>query len=516
MKNSNNGTSDINKAINPPVQDSDRLVETNYNFQFRHLIIIFFLLISFLLCVSYLQKASLQNLLFKTQEWYQQDSAERLANLTATSLELLFETASQNITDSDLEAERIIQAFNIIMSQQVLQQNVDQVAIFIQEKNRIVVIDDGKSLFNYFFSPDEATNLPDGAYDRAMSLFNEIGEGFRKSEEIRSIREGKSTFHVFVPFVPKGELVGAVYVKNTPDFGFITREIISNFDETALIFASLILFGLLAVFFISSYTVKERDDAREELFKEREFLIRDAIHHQKESQFTKRIYHTHHKAEKVMGFIKEDLRALGTNTIEDIKLRVTRYANFISRVIYDMKWYDPPLQTIRNPIFRTDLNEVIQFIVQHIFLRTAGQHGCKFELDLAESLPAISVNEFVVWEVLEPIMQNSIEHSADKAVTVTISTEYLPELLEIHTYIKDNGYGFPDELLEKSPSGVKRIFLENISTKTDSRNSGYGCYLAYEISKRCGWAIDALNLPEGGSCIKLTIPYKKAVKNEAT
>ncbi|MEL6822022.1 MAG: ATP-binding protein, partial [Calditrichota bacterium] len=163
-----------------------------------------------------------------------------------------------------------------------------------------------------------------------------------------------------------------------------------------------------------------------------------------------------------------------------------------------------------------DLNEVIQFIVQHIFLRTAGQHGCKFELDLAESLPAISVNEFVVWEVLEPIMQNSIEHSADKAVTVTISTEYLPELLEIHTYIKDNGYGFPDELLEKSPSGVKRIFLENISTKTDSRNSGYGCYLAYEISKRCGWAIDALNLPEGGSCIKLTIPYKKAVKNEAT
>ncbi|MEL6823467.1 MAG: hypothetical protein AAFP70_17040, partial [Calditrichota bacterium] len=193
MKNSNNGTSDINKAITQPVQDSDRLVETNYNFQFRHLIIIFFLLISFLLCVSYLQKASLQNLLFKTQEWYQQDSAERLANLTATSLELLFETASQNITDSDLEAERIIQAFNIIMSQQVLQQNVDQVAIFIQEKNRIVVIDDGKSLFNYFFSPDEATNLPDGAYDRAMSLFNEIGEGFRKSEEIRSIREGKST-----------------------------------------------------------------------------------------------------------------------------------------------------------------------------------------------------------------------------------------------------------------------------------------------------------------------------------
>jgi len=509
MTDINNGKPDISKVIDPPDHHTGRLVDTNYNFQFRHLIIIFFLLISFLLCVSYLQKASLQNLLFKTQEWYQQDSAERLANLTATSLELLFETAGQNLTDSDLEAERIIQAFNIIMSQQVLQQNVDQVAIFIQAKNHIVVIDDGRSLFNYFFSSETTTDLPSGAYNYAIDLFEKIGEGFSTSEEIRSIREGKSTFHVFVPFVPKGELVGAVYVKNTPDFGFITQEIISNFDETALIFASLILFGLLAVFFISSYTVKERDDAREELFKEREYLIRDAIHHQKESQFTKRIYHTHHKAEKVMGFIKEDLRALGTNTIEDIKLRVTRYANFISRVIYDMKWYDPPLQTIRNPIFRTDLNEVIEFIVQHIFLRTAEQHGCKFQLDLADSLPVISVNEFVVWEVLEPLMQNSIEHSAEKAVTVTISTEYLPELHEIHIYIKDNGYGFPAALLEKSPSGVKRIFLENITTKTDSRNSGYGCYLAFEISKRCGWEIDALNIPDGGSCIKLTIPYKK-------
>ena len=52
-----------------------------------------------------------------------------------------------------------------------------------------------------------------------------------------------------------------------------------------------------------------------------------------------------------------------------LRNRVSKYSNFISRVIYDMKWYDPPLQTIRNPIFRTDLNEVIQFIVETYFFK---------------------------------------------------------------------------------------------------------------------------------------------------
>ncbi|MGH1366700.1 MAG: sensor histidine kinase [Calditrichia bacterium] len=481
----------------------------NYNFQFKHLIIIFFLLISFLLSISYLQKASLQNLLLKTQEWYQQDSAERLANLTATSLELLFETASQDAINDKQAAERVVRAFNIILSQQVLQQNVDQVAILIHDDNRVIVIDDGMVLFNYFFEDIKDTSRENSGYAHAIKLFKEIKTGFRQAEEIRSIREGRSTFHVFVPFVPQGELVGAVYVQNTPDFGFITREIISNFDETALIFASLILFGLLAVFFISSYTVKERDEAREELFEERETLLRDAIHHQKESLFTKRIYHTHHKAEKVMGFIKEDLRNLVVPNIEDIKFRVTRYANFISRVIYDMKWYDPPLQTIRNPIFKTDLNEVIRFIVDQIFLRTAEQHGCEFKLNLDDKLPTVSVNEFVVWEVLEPLMQNSIEHSNDAAIIVTLRTEYLQESGIIHIFIYDNGNGFPEELLQTNTNGVKRLFLENISTKTDSRNSGYGCYLAYEISKRCGWTIDAENPPDGGSCIKITVQHSK-------
>ncbi len=105
------------------------------------------------------------------------------------------------------------------------------------------------------------------------------------------------------------------------------------------------------------------------LFDEHETNLKKQINYEKELIFTKRIYHTHHKAEKIMGFIKEDLRKLAPENINDVKYRVSKYSNFISRVIYDMKWFDPPLQTIRNQMFKTNLNEVIKFIVDNIFLR---------------------------------------------------------------------------------------------------------------------------------------------------
>ena len=54
-----------------------------------------------------------------------------------------------------------------------------------------------------------------------------------------------------------------------------------------------------------------------------------------------------------------------------------------------------------------------------------------------------------------------------------------------------------------------KIFLSKIPqlNNTGLQNSGYGCYIAYEISKRCGWDIDAENLNKGGCRFTITI-YK--------
>ncbi|NIR50852.1 histidine kinase, partial [candidate division KSB1 bacterium] len=76
--------------------------------------------------ISLVQRFSLQEFLVQTQESYQKDSAERLANLTATSLELLLETAPQAQAHSEQAARKIVEALNIILSQQLLLQHVEE------------------------------------------------------------------------------------------------------------------------------------------------------------------------------------------------------------------------------------------------------------------------------------------------------------------------------------------------------------------------------------------------------
>lgn len=479
----------------------------DYHFEFKHVTVLFLILFAFQLIISFINKASIRNFLNSTQEWYQKDSAEEIANLTTMSLELVLESIDPK-TDLNVEKKRkIIQSFDIIFSQQQLKHNINGLYMLVNSGNDFYVIDDGKTLFSFLLDHKQIRKTVDKDKLSVIEMYKKIKDELSSKEQIVSIITDKNTFNIFVPFVLRGEYVGAVYMKNTPDFSFLSNQVISNYDETSIIYLSLILFGLLAMYFISSYTVKERDEAQKLLFDEHEANLKKQINYEKELIFTKRIYHTHHKAEKVMGFIKEDLRMLSPDNINDVKYRVSKYSNFISRVIYDMKWYDPPLQAIRNPIFRTNLNEVIEFIVKNIFLRISTKtNAFEIKLEKDPDLPLVSVNEFVVWEIIEPLIQNSIEHGGESNLIIICKTLYNKELKKSYIIIEDNGKGIKAELLEQDQNGIKKIFLENITTKElEMQNSGYGCYIAYEITKRCGWDIDVINLNNGGCRFTITI-----------
>ena len=325
---------------------------SKYRFEFRHITVLLVILISFQIILSFIQKSSIQSFLEKTQEWYQQDSAERMANLSTTSLELLVGNMRGDIENNQEEKQKIIQSFNIIFSQQLLEPHVEETCLIILKDNIPIVINEGIDFYN-FLTHNPSALKTDNESEQALELFNANFEVLRNFEEIITVLDSKNTFHILVPFIPYGEFVGAFYMKNKPNFEFITQEVLTSYNEVALIYTSLILLGLLAMYYISSFTVKERDEARKLFYEEQEQHLKDTIEHEKESMFTKRIYHTHHKAEKVMGFIKEDLRSMDINNIEETKNKVSKYANFVSRVIYDMKWYDPPIQTIRNQAFRS-------------------------------------------------------------------------------------------------------------------------------------------------------------------
>lgn len=490
-----------------------RIIENikKYRFEFRHLTVLFLVLIVFQFILSYIQKSSLTNFLVETQNWYQQYSAEKMANLTSTSLELLLENIKiQEIKTYD-EKQKIIQSFNIIFSQQLLQQNVEDICLLVTKNGNHYAIDDGQALFDYLTGGNDFKQPESNRHELALSIYNDIEETIKLQEQINSILEGVQTFHIFVPFVPNGEFQGALYIRKTPDFTNITDEIISSYDEAAIIYSSLILLGLLAMYYISSFTVKERDQVQRQLYEENEKHIKEQIIHEKESLFTRRIYHTHHKAEKVMGYIKEDLRNINDDNFEEIKYRVTKYSNFISRVIYDMKWFDPPLNTIRNQAFNTDVNELIEFLVKHIFLRISSATDIfMFQTNLDRSMPKVHINEYVVWEILEPLLQNGIDHAGMEKVIITIRTVYDKDSKQSFVFISDNGQGIREELLKIENTGVKRIFSENVSTKfEENRNTGYGCYIAHELAtKRCGWKLDVYNKDKSlkGCEYKITIP----------
>ena len=481
-----------------------------YHFEFRHLTLLFIILIVFQLAISFVHRNTVQKSLSGIQALYQQDSAERLANLTTTSLELLLESKPQREVLEEIEGRRIVQAFNIIFNQQHLYQNVQQMCLFVQLDDSVLAIDDGKALYAYMF--EHARTIPSSkvSYAGAMRMYADIRSEMQNTEQIRTVVEGTGIFHTFVPFVPRGEYVGALYIKNTPDFGFISRDMIASYGQTTAVYLSLILFGLIAMYYISSYTLRERNKAQEMLFDQQKIHLAEQINYQNELLFTKRIYHTHHKAEKIMGFIKEDLRNFTAANIEEVTYRITKYSNFIARVIYDMKWYAPPVQTIRGPLFATDLNEVLRFLVDNVFRRVARNGSqCTFDLALDDTLPSVHVNEFVVWEAFEPIIQNCIEHSGVDRPTVLIRTTCDDATGRSVVVIGDNGVGIAPELLEPDERGIKRLFLEHTSTKSaTSDHSGYGCYIAHEIAtQRCGWSLDVNNRAGGGCQFTFTIPH---------
>ncbi|MBI9072145.1 MAG: ATP-binding protein [Melioribacteraceae bacterium] len=479
-----------------------------YRFEFKHLTVIFVVMIIFQLTLSFIQKNYLHNYLVNTQQLYQRESVENMANLVTTSLEMLLENINVKEIESESKKTNIIKSFNIIFSQQLLQKNTNDVCLLVHSHGKNIVLDDGKSLYNFLKENNKLVSDNTSKHLEAVKYFKQLEKGIHEFDEIHSILIDETTFHIFVPFVPNGEYLGLIYLKKTPDFSNISDEIISSYDEAAVIYSSLILLGLLAMYYISSFTVKERDDVQRKLYEENEKHLMEQIHFDKESQFAQRIYHTHHKAEKVMGFIKDDLRNVTYENFLELKDRVVKYSNFISRVIYDMKSFDPPVSTIRNQMFRTNLNDVIDFILNHIFLRIS-QHTdvFKFKVEHDENIPLIHINEFVVWEIIEPLIQNCIDHSGVEPVEVTIKTRYNPETGITNLFISDNGNGFSDEMLTLNDDGIKKIFEQNISSKTTSENSGYGCYIAYEMAtKRCGWKLDSYNKTAGkGACFEISI-----------
>lgn len=481
-----------------------------YHFEIQHILVLFIVVVVFQTALSFINSQSTHQVFQQAMEYYRRDSAERVADLTTTSLELLIEQARRDHSANGNTRGTTIESFDKLLSQQMLQRNIAELYLLVNDGGEVFALSEGVEIYDLYLDHDLSLNLMDQSEAiNAIDYYHDHYQSLIGEEQIISSLEGNNTFHVLVPFYDSGEIAGAAYMRVMPDVGGFLTLIESAYSQSGILFTGLILVGFMAMFFIYSYTAQERDEAQHQLFDQRSKQLREQVEHQKESLFTKRIYHTHHKAEKVMGFIKEDLRNLEDENLNETRNRVTKYANFVSRVIYDMKTYDPPLHVIRNPIFQTNINEVVHFVVENIFQRVykvSESNAVSVELNLADDIPIVHINEYVVWEIIEPLIQNSIEHNVDHDLVLVVTTRMDSSKGELILEISDNGKGLSPDLLVMDEDGRKAVFTESISTKDTKQNSGYGCYLAWEISRRCDWVLDAHNNEEGGACFTLYVP----------
>lgn len=308
---------------------------SKYKFEIRHITIFFTILIVFQIVVAFVQRSSLNDFLGETQAWYRKYSAERLAIVTSTSMELLFENLFLHKPVSDFENKEIIYSFNVIFKQQLLQKSVEDIFLILVKKHRLYVIDSGQRLHSYLMGTLVPYDIKKGSHSEGVQLYVSEKDNMKSAEVIFSSLKNQNTFNILVPFVPDGEYMGVMYMRITPDFSFLTDEVSANFNKVALVYSSLIFIGLIAIFLVSSQAVKERNEAQQNLYEEHKENLKRQIRLEKESLFTKRIYHTHHKAEKIIGFIKEDVRNMDSENLNDLKERVITYSNFISRIIYE-------------------------------------------------------------------------------------------------------------------------------------------------------------------------------------
>lgn len=160
-----------------------------------------------------------------------------------------------------------------------------------------------------------------------------------------------------------------------------------------------------------------------------------------------------------MGFIKQDVLELTESNFEKVKNQIVKYANFVGRVVYDMKNFNPPISVIRNVSFKTNINSVIQFLVDNIFTRVYKENKqFSFNLNLDKAFPILHINEYVIWEIIEPLIQNSIDHNKNNDVIISIETKYLPNENFSNVYISDDGNGFDENVFQTDDTGIKNYF----------------------------------------------------------
>ncbi len=254
----------------------------NYRFEVQHFVVLFIIVIIFQTALSFINNQSTNHLFQQAMDYYRRDSAERVADLTTTALELLIEQGRYENELQALNGHVAVEALDKLLSQQTLQRNIDEVFLIVHSGDSVIALREGQDIYDLYLGGGVAGSAGQEEIGRnAIAYFEQNQQLLLTEEQIISSLEGDNTFHVLVPFYDKGEIVGAAYMRVTPDVAGFLSLIETAYNQSGILFTGLILMGFMAMFFIYSYTAKERDQVQQQLFEQRSKQLREQVEHQK-------------------------------------------------------------------------------------------------------------------------------------------------------------------------------------------------------------------------------------------
>jgi nitrogen fixation/metabolism regulation signal transduction histidine kinase len=156
--------------------------------------------------------------------------------------------------------------------------------------------------------------------------------------------------------------------------------------------------------------------------------------------------------------------------------------------------YARPAPLDRKP---TDVNQLVVDTVD-LFLQAEDNVG--ITMHLQEESEAVVLDPNAFRQVLNNVIINAHDAFPDRTGEITISTQINVQTNSFQIMISDNGPGFPVESLE-------RIFEPYVTSK--EKGTGLGLAICRRIIEEHGGVIRAVNAPEGGATVIISIPVRQ-------
>jgi signal transduction histidine kinase len=184
-------------------------------------------------------------------------------------------------------------------------------------------------------------------------------------------------------------------------------------------------------------------------------------------------------ADTVDGYLQSDTNPAARpakEALETLARRATNLTRFIEAYRSVARLPDPELQPVDPGRLIVDLMTVLQ----HHPMAT----DVDFQLELADNLPKIAMDESLVGQAIINILTNAIEATEDVAPPrrIGLTVQVLRETLVVK--ISDNGVGVPESI-------KKSMFTAFTTTK--SKGSGAGLNLARQIALAHGGNLELLD-----------------------